>query len=358
MNHDSLIDKIFFKENILYKPNIVKFNINKKNKYYNIKNYLDNRYNDSENNRETLYRIHYNIENKPTCKICGKKLKFRGKSNILYPIYCSNKCKGLDKDFHNKIYNTCIQKYKLGNLTNREKYKNTCILKYGVENTYQIPEVIKKIKKINKDKNYGLEKQKITNNKKYNNDYYLQTKEFKIKSEATCLLKYGASNYAKSNEGKIKLSKILSSDEIQTKRYNTFKKNNSFNKSKEELFCYKLLKEKYPDIIRQYHSEIYPFSCDFYIPSLDLYIEYQGSDLHGFHPFDETNKDDILRLNDLKERSKKLKEQDKRVKNRYDYSIYTWTDLDIRKRNIAKQNNLNWLEFFSIQELKDWLEKQ
>ena len=37
--------------------------------------------------------------------------------------------------------------------------------------------------------------------------------------------------------------------------------------------------------------------------------------------------------------------------------IYVWTDLDVRKRNIAKENNLNYIEFWNIEELKNWLNK-
>ena len=36
--------------------------------------------------------------------------------------------------------------------------------------------------------------------------------------------------------------------------------------------------------------------------------------------------------------------------------IYTWTDLDVRKRNIAKENNLNYIEFWNIKEVETWLE--
>ena len=35
------------------------------------------------------------------------------------------------------------------------------------------------------------------------------------------------------------------------------------------------------DIIRQYKSDLYPFACDFYIPSLDLYIECNYHWTHG-----------------------------------------------------------------------------
>ena len=35
--------------------------------------------------------------------------------------------------------------------------------------------------------------------------------------------------------------------------------------------------------------------------------------------------------------------------------LYTWTIRDVNKRNIAKQNNLNYIEFWNINELKEWL---
>ena len=171
------------------------------------------------------------------------------------------------------------------------------------------------------------------------------------KNRQTCLEKYGVDNWFKTKENH--------SLELEKRRIETMKLNNSFGNriSKQEKEIYDKLIIIFPNIKTQYKSKLYPFNCDFYIPSLDLYIEFNGSDLHGFHPFDKTNKDDILRLNDLIERSKKLKEQDKRVKNRYDYSIYTWTDLDIRKRNTVKENNLNFIEFWNINEVKEWVTK-
>ena len=106
----------------------------------------------------------------------------------------------------------------------------------------------------------------------------------------------------------------------------------------------------------QYRSELYPFNCDFYIPSIDTYIEYNGSQYHHKHPFDENNEDDIKELNRLKELEQEKLKTNKHTQ--YTFIIYTWTDLDIRKRKIAKENNLNFIEFWSVQELKDWLDKQ
>ena len=122
------------------------------------------------------------------------------------------------------------------------------------------------------------------------------------------------------------------------KSYLTKKKNNSFHTSKVEQQFKEYLEQNYPnDFEYQYRSEMYPFNCDFYIKSLDLYIEIQGSWVHGKHPFDENNQEDIDRLNYMKSKNTKY----------YQNSIYVWTISDIAKRNVAKQNNLKYLEIFS-----------
>ena len=55
--------------------------------------------------------------------------------------------------------------------------------------------------------------------------------------------------------------------------------------------------------------------------------------------FDENNKNDLNKLSIWKEKSKES--------DYYKQAIYTWTNLDVRKRNIAKENNLNYLEIFT-----------
>ena len=340
MNYDIIIDKIFFINDKYNLSNVVKYNKHKKYKYKNLQNYIINRFKDSLSERETLYRIHYNIENIPICPICGNKIKFFGRKNILYLSHCSNKCKKLDENVNNKWRQSCENN--IG--TNREKSKNTMKIRYGVENPYQIPEIIEKIKKINKEKEKeSLEKQQQTCLKKYGVKSYLQTKEIKKQTRETSLIKYGVDHPMKSQEIKNKYNW----NEITNKIYLTKKKNNSFNISKTEYNSYLILKEKYPDIITQYKCELYPFNCDFYIPSLDLYIECNYHWSHCKHPFNPNNIEDINKLNKMKLKNTKY----------YLNSIYVWTDLDIRKRNIAKQNNLNYIEFWNIEELKEWIKK-
>ena len=382
------------------------------------KEYLDNRYTDSQSLRETIKRIQYNIEVRPVCVICGKPVKFlNGKKNQLFNKTCckehANMLDGITvkkvlkdiysdvnkkQEINNKIRETCLLKYGDEHYSNRikaketclqrygvtsplkseifkQKSKDTCLQKYGVEYTGQIPEKIEKTHKACLEK-YGVDSvfkvQKFRNQsldtciKKYASDEddinsivnIGQLKYVKDKIKNTCLEKYGVENPMQTQYYKNLISSILSSNEIQEKIYNTKLLNNSFNISYQEDVCFDLLKEKYSDCIRQYKSELYPFNCDFYIPSLDLYIEYNGSHYHHYHPFDINDDNDIDELNRLKEKAENSNAHKNGKKSQYDNIIYTWTILDLKKRNIAQQNNLNYIEFWNINEVKEWINKQ
>lgn len=382
------------------------------------KEYLDNRYTDSQSLRETIKRIQYNIDVRPVCVICGKPVKFlNGKKNQLFNKTCckehANMLDGITvkkvlkdiysdvnkkQEINNKIRETCLLKYGDEHYSNRikaketclqrygvtsplkseifkQKSKETCLQRYGVEYTGQIPEKIEKTHKACLEK-YGVDSvfkvQKFRNQsldtciKKYasNEDDINsivnigQLKYIKDKIKNTCLEKYGVENPMQTQYYKNLISSILSSNEIQEKIYNTKLLNNSFNISYQEDVCFDLLKEKYSDCIRQYKSELYPFNCDFYIPSLDLYIEYNGSHYHHYHPFDINDDNDINELNRLKEKAENSNAHKNGKKSQYDNIIYTWTILDLKKRNIAQQNNLNYIEFWNINEVKEWINKQ
>lgn len=382
------------------------------------KEYLDNRYTDSQSLRETIKRIQYNIEIRPVCVICGKPVKFlNGKKNQLFNKTCckehANMLDGITvkkvlkdiysdvnkkQEINNKIRETCLLKYGDEHYSNRikaketclqrygvtsplkseifkQKSKDTCLQKYGVEYTGQIPGKIEKTHKACLEK-YGVDSvfkvQKFRNQsldtciKKYasNEDDINsivnigQLKYVKDKIKNTCLEKYGVENPMQTQYYKNLISSILSSNEIQEKIYNTKLLNNSFNISYQEDVCFDLLKEKYSDCIRQYKSELYPFNCDFYIPSLDLYIEYNGSHYHHYHPFDINDDNDLNELNRLKEKAENSNAHKNGKKSQYDNIIYTWTILDLKKRNIAQQNNLNYIEFWNINEVKEWINKK
>lgn len=122
-----------------------------------------------------------------------------------------------------------------------------------------------------------------------------------------------------------------------------FLKVNKGNKSKAEDAYYEFLVNKYGknDVIRNYKEERYPFFCDFYIPSQDLFIECNYHWTHGGRPF---NPDDDDCLNQLVKWEDEANEKDSRYMRQ---AIYIWTELDPKKREVAKNNNLNYIEIFN-----------
>ena len=363
------------------------------NKLPLLSKYINNRFIDSDSWSETIWRIRNKVYEKPKCKECGKYLKFPFKT------YCSKKCRSNSNDVKNKTIKTCLEKYgvkhisqnqiiidkiqnklnlkrdeilkkskqtkleKYGdeNYNNIEKSKQTNLIRYGYLFCLQNPEIIKKAKqtKLKKygDENYNntekikqtclekygeenirktiyyKEKIKQTCLKKYNNKNYRNSQ----KHQQTCLEKYGVNSFTQTEEFKIKVNW----KEANIKQIKTKKKNGTLNTSIPENKSYLILKEKYPDIIKQYLSNLYPFNCDFYIPSLDLYIECNYHWTHGGHPFDPTNIDDINKLNYWQEKNTKF----------YQSAIKTWTIRDVNKRNIAKQNKLNYIEVWKIEDI-------
>ena len=109
--------------------------------------------------------------------------------------------------------------------------------------------------------------------------------------------------------------------------------------SKVEINFYKYLINtfSFENVDPQHYDDQYPYSCDFFIPGLNLYIEIQGSWTHGKHPFNPDDKKDNEKLNYWKSKDSEY----------YNNAIYTWTDLDVRKRVCARDNHLNYLEIFS-----------
>lgn len=144
-------------------------------------------------------------------------------------------------------------------------------------------------------------------------------------------------------------------EEVKLKKISTTKINNTFSSSKDEEKINKLLQATFGIVKRQYSSDKYPFPCDFYIPFLDLYIEYQGTWTHGpkefncHAPYDKNNKTHrkVLEIwNSKKEKHKK-----------YADAIKTWTIKDPLKRETAQKNNLNWIEFFTMDDFMLWYNK-
>ena len=127
-------------------------------------------------------------------------------------------------------------------------------------------------------------------------------------------------------------------EEAKRKEYETRRENGTINYSGKEIELLNILTSLYgdDDVVHQYFDkERYPFKCDFYIKSIDLFIEYHGTWTHGARPFDKNDESCINTLNDWKEKSLKSKY--------YEIAIYNWTDLDVRKLETFRKNHLNFM---------------
>ena len=328
------------------------------NKDNDIINYLINRYDNFNSYKETLYRIKHKLENQPKCPICGKELKFINTSKG-YNKFCSNtKCK--QKNLENKI----LDKYGVKNVAQldivKEKIKNTFITNYGVTNPNKVKKVRDKIKQTCLNK-YGVEHQWLNPDikekrhqtwlKKYGVDVCSQAECVKEKMSKTIQEKYGVNWFTQSQ----KLINSSNTEQVKDKEFQTKIKNMKFSKSKEEDKLYELLINKFKIVKRQYKDkQLYPYHCDFYLPIEDIWIEYNGSEFHHGRPYLD-NDVDKYEVELLKQKSEQRKTQTGKQKSRYDSIINTWTNLDVKKRNIAKENNLNYIEFWNLNDAINWI---
>lgn len=351
---------------------------------------------------ELRYRLHKNIPLDKIfyCKCCGKKIIYNIHNG--YGECCSIKCANLLKnrspEHKEKIKQTWLKR--CGAVTNlitaemKEHVRQLNMERYGTPSFSQTPLFVKKYRetslkncdethhmKTKKSKEYfkSISKQsrakaQETSRKRFGVDYYTTllkgiplSEEVKVlrnaKRKATCQILYNADTYVQSEAYQQKASEIREHREETIKRiygvksfsetkqfvemcYKTHKENNTFNTSKPEQLVSKLLKAKFLDLKEQHVSDVYPFNCDFYIPSLDLYIE---CNFHWTHCpklgyFNINNKEHIKRL------SKWLK----RFTKYYKRAINTWVVRDPLKRDTAIKNNLNYKVFWNIQEFYTW----
>ena len=297
---------------------------------------------------EALYWYFNNISEYPVCKICGNKVQYKTFANG-YRDFCSRSClsksnslKILDKygttctltlpEVKEKTIQTLEKHYGKGVTHNwkskevQETCKNTCINLYGEDYARQNQIKAKEtcLERYGNENYRNIEKIKQTCLERYGVTSYTQTTEYWKKHNKTCLERYGVEN-------------PLSLIETKNRIINSKLKNKTFNTSNIEEKFANYLTTNNIQFKRQYKSNKYPFACDFYLPDKDFYIEINAHWTHGFHPFDNTNEEDLIKLNQWKQNNTSF----------YNNAIKTWSERDVLKRETAKKNNLNYLEVFS-----------
>lgn len=179
----------------------------------------------------------------------------------------------------------------------KDKIKKTCVEKYGVTNPAKSEDIKKKMRQTCQDK-YGVDfvfqaenfKQNAaeTYMKKYGVPHNVMTPEHKQaieeanrkpeklkKFKDTLLERYGVSSPLQLPQTREKCN----NDESLKKRRETMRHNKSWVTSKPEDALYARLCEFFGDVQRQ--ATVNRWSIDFYIPSIDTYINMNGIYWHG-----------------------------------------------------------------------------
>ena len=292
-----------------------------------------------------------------------------------------------------KVKATCIERYG-GQGTASEvikaKVESTCQERFGAKSYLATDECRLQTKQYNLD-TYGVEyyqqtqeckdKTKATCLERYNVDSFVKSTEFSEKAKATCLERYGTEYASQSQDFKEQvkqtcleryggqgaaspqiLNKIQETCKerygtahffksaafadieplLQEKRQQTLRENCTFNTSSPEqrVLNYLLTIFDSSDIFTQYKDNVrYPFNCDFYIKSKDLFIELNITWTHGGHPFDSTSEDDKHILSIWQEKAK--------TSDYYKNAIDTWTVRDLKKYEAAAKSNINYIVYFN-----------
>lgn len=212
-------------------------------------------------------------------------------------------------------YGKCGFENPLMNPDVRDAIRQGWIDRFGVDNPSRVPAIQAKRVQTISDR-YGV-------------DNPFQYEEFKAKARATTAVRYGFEYVSQAEEIKRRVceTKVLHGTECTSS-------------SEENLYL--LLVERFgkSDVVRQYRKDPrYPFACDFYVKSRDMFIELNGTWTHGGHWYDPANGTDRQVLSVWSNKVHGGNEY-------YKSAVHTWTVADVRKRETARGANLNYVVFW------------
>lgn len=323
----------------------------------------------------------------PKCGVAKAKQTCVLKYGVAHPLQ--------SLDIRQKIQDNNMEKYGVGNPavldTVKEKRRNTNLVRYGAANVmhnddikarhhtvmrykyggnsaFCDPAVVDKANRT-RIRRYGAacpfscdviaDKAKASCMLRYGTEYALQNPAVRKVAENTCFAKYGVSH-------PLKCPDIFrrTKDTLFVRRHvhnpmhdslgvqhcvESKRRNGTFSTSScEELaFQYLCVYFGESDVVRQYQSGVYPYCCDFYVKSLDAYVELNVHWTHGHHWFDAENADDLALVRRWENKCTKF----------YQNAVHVWCDSDVRKRRCAAIHDLNYAVFWrqDLQDFCDWL---
>lgn len=206
-----------------------------------------------------------------TCGVIYEKRPCSASRSTSGLTFCSRKCRGMSVRVGNEAYlltkKKMLEIHGVENLMQRketrEKIKKTLLERYGVEN----PSHSKEFK----------EKRKRTHLERYGHEETFQSPEILAKREVTWMKKYGQ----KDPRNQPHLQQIAKEKSQETMMQYPQKWSSKIENSFAET-----LSSVFGEVIRQKRVNRWPI--DYYIPSIDTYIQLDGVYWHGLDkPIDE-----------------------------------------------------------------------
>lgn len=219
--------------------------------------------------------------------------------------------------------------------------------RHGVANVFEDPEFQKRIRQTIQER-YGV-------------DNVSRHPEVQAERTRTIMERYGVENVFQNEDIKAAIREqnlaeygvefIAQVEEVKAQGWASKRKNGTFSTSGPEQELLALLRVAFgdDDVLTQHRGDArYPFACDFYVPSRDLFIELNGTWTHGSHWYDENSEADQATVRLWASRDTAF----------YRSAIQTWTVGDVRKRQAARDAQLNYVTFWDGVHLDDarlWL---
>lgn len=165
-------------------------------------------------------------------------------------------------------------------------------------------------------------------------------RRIRARTVATNQERYGVAYFTQLPEHRQEQSRRMSDPSHQRRILSAKRENGTLATSAPEDALYELLVDYMNQhgmtVVRQYRDEKrYPFAVDFYIPERDLFIELNGSWSHGGHWYEVDREMDQKTVQTWLRKGKKSKY--------YRVALETWTKRDVRKREAARQAELNYV---------------
>lgn len=320
--------------------------------------------------RDVLNKINHKIamENVDYSKVNFSLRNEKSKKTWIeiYGVDNPQKCKAIRQKSEKTLEDRTGFKTTFGNPNLRKKYEDEREVKTGYRNPWSNPAITQKCVETKtsnlKDDETFFTKSFNTLEAKTGYKYPQQNPQTRKTTEDNNIKKFGETNPMKVDSFKLKAKltkkakykngnfrEYIYTEEFiknkQEKQYATKRANNTFNKSGKEDEVYNTLSNSFPFIIerQKFDALRMPFNVDFYFPQFDLFVDFNGNWTHGPCQFDENNEQHVSLLKKWKDKSNETEKH-----SYWDNAIYTWTDLDVRKKKYGEK--IHYLAIYAYDE--------